>query len=96
MRKKMMILRDSEGKFSIVELNLMSRHSDMVQVAPPGFVPGDEKYISSGKDGRLIFDYDKKHKAAKKANLPAKKLAEKQKWNELTVIERIKSSIFKA
>jgi hypothetical protein len=93
MSKKNMILRNKQGELRIESLQLQARHSEMLQVAPPGFGPGDEKYIEQGKDGKLIFHYDRKFKAAKKENEPVKKRIRAEKWNQASVLERIKGSL---
>lgn len=95
MSKKNFILRNSLGEFRIEALSLGVRHSEMVQVAPHGFGPGDEKYIKQGNDGKLIFDYDRKFKDARRGNDGAREQVKKERWNKLSVMERIKLN-FKA
>lgn len=96
MKRRFAILRNSLGEFKIEPLELGRGSPDFVQVAPPNFQPGDEKYISQGDDGKLKFDYDQKFKDAKKGLEPAKEKVKKDRWNQASIMERLKGSFFKA
>lgn len=95
MSMKNVILRNKEGVFRIEKINIGVKHSQMVQIAPPGFEPGDEKFIKQLKNGRLEFDYTGKFHAAKKELRPERLLAKRQKWNEQSPLQRFKNA-FKA
>lgn len=96
MKKQFAILRNSIGEFRIEPMALGRGSPDFVQVAPPNFQPGDEKYISQGDDGKLKFDFDRKFRDAKRGLEPAKEKVKKDRWNQASVMERLKGSFFKA
>lgn len=96
MKRRFAILRNSLGEFKIEPLELGRGSPDFIQIAPATILPGDEKYISQGDDGKLKFDFDRKFKDAKRGLEPAKEKVKREKWNQASVMERIKSSFFKA
>lgn len=85
MHKKNILVKTSDGH-RIIQVNPFSVHSHKLSHVPPGFEPGDERFITVGPQGQVTFDRDghAEHKS---------KRDEKRSWNTSGPIDRLKQKL---
>lgn len=79
-----MAIVNSGGQIKIVDLPQGASHSGLIQSAPHGFEPGDEKFIKI-KDGKVVVDWA--GKMGKTSAIEADKL-----WDSRSPWQRIKAA----
>lgn len=78
------IIARAGGEIKIVSIPPGATHSGMIQSAPPGFEPGDEKFIKQKPDGSFEFDMNGKFKKNEKVYTQAI-------WSGMSIWQRFKS-----
>lgn len=86
------IVRSAPGEFEIQEFPLNQRPSNLLAIAPAGFKPGDEEFMTERDGGGFDIDWDgrlAKFNALEKSAEDARKT---DQWNSESPLARIKNA----